>query len=54
MNRGHGTAGSFGALLEDMGISGATTVSFAAATYGLVMGSLIGGLLAKTLIENKK
>ncbi len=51
---GHGTAGSFGPLLEDMGISGATTVSFAAATFGLVMGSFIGGFVAKTLIDNKK
>ena len=48
---GHGTAGSFGPILEDMGIKGATTVSFAAATFGLVMGSLIGGVVAKTLIE---
>lgn len=51
---GHGTAGSFGPLLEEMGIAGATTVSFASATFGLVMGSLIGGLVAKTLIEKNK
>ncbi|WP_024615794.1 sodium/glutamate symporter [Clostridium sp. Ade.TY] len=50
---GHGTAGSFGPLLEQMGISGATTISFAAATFGLVMGSLIGGIVAKNLIERK-
>ncbi|MBY0755088.1 sodium/glutamate symporter [Clostridium sardiniense] len=50
---GHGTAGSFGPLLESMGISGATTVSFASATFGLVMGSLIGGIIAKNLIERK-
>lgn len=48
---GHGTAGSFGPLLEEMGVSGATTVSFASATFGLVMGSFIGGYVAKTLIE---
>ncbi len=51
---GHGTAGSFGPLLEEMGVSGATTVSFASATFGLVMGSLIGGFVAKNLIERKK
>lgn len=51
---GHGTAGSFGPLLEDMGIKGATTVSFASATFGLVMGSFIGGFVAKTLIDRKK
>lgn len=48
---GHGTAGSFGPLLEKMGIAGATTVSFASATFGLVMGSFIGGFVAKNLIE---
>ncbi|MEW8994614.1 sodium/glutamate symporter [Clostridium sp.] len=47
---GHGTAGSFGPILEGMGISGATTVSFASATFGLVMGSIIGGFIARTLI----
>ncbi len=51
---GHGTAGSFGPLLEELGINGATTVSFAAATFGLVMGSFIGGFVAKNLIENYK
>lgn len=50
---GHGTAGSFGPLLEEMGVSGATTVSFASATFGLVMGSFIGGFVAKNLIERK-
>lgn len=47
---GHGTAGSFGPILEEMGIAGATTVSFASATFGLVMGSIIGGFIARTLI----
>ena len=51
---GHGTAGSFGPLLEEMGVSGAITVSFASATFGLVMGSFIGGFVAKSLIENYK
>ncbi|MGL5353517.1 MAG: sodium/glutamate symporter [Clostridium sp.] len=48
---GHGTAGSFGPLLEASGIAGATTVSFASATFGLIMGSFLGGFVAKTLIE---
>lgn len=48
---GHGTAGSFGPLLEDMGVSGATTVAFASATFGLVVGSFLGGFVAKSLIE---
>lgn len=51
---GHGTAGSFGPLLENLGVNGATTVSFASATFGLVMGSFIGGFVAKNLIENYK
>lgn len=51
---GHGTAGSFGPLLEELGVVGATTVSFASATFGLVMGSFIGGFVAKGLIDNYK
>lgn len=50
---GHGTAGSFGPLLEDFGVAGASVVAMASATFGLVMGSMIGGPLAKTLIERK-
>ncbi|WP_300383702.1 sodium/glutamate symporter [Clostridium sp.] len=51
---GHGTAGSFGPLLESIGVKGATTVSFASATFGLIMGSILGGFIAKTLIERNK
>lgn len=48
---GHGTAGAFGPVLEDFKISGATTICTAAATFGLIFGSLIGGPLGKRLIE---
>ncbi len=48
---GHGTAGAFGPILEDFGVSGATTLCTAAATYGLIAGSVIGGPIAKSLIE---
>ncbi|MGL4875764.1 MAG: sodium/glutamate symporter [Clostridium sp.] len=51
---GHGTAGSFGPLFEGMGIKGATSVAFAAATFGLIAGSFLGGVVAKSLIERKK
>lgn len=51
---GHGTAGSFGPMLEDMGVAGATTVSMASATFGLIMGSIVGGLVARNLIINHK
>ena len=48
---GHGTAGAFGPVLEDFGISGATTVCTAAATFGLVAGSLMGGPIGNRLIK---
>ena len=48
---GHGTAGAFGPVLEDLNIKGATTICTAAATFGLIFGSLIGGPLGKRLIE---
>lgn len=51
---GHGTAGSFGPILEGLGITGATTVSVASATFGLIMGSIIGGLVARNLILRHK
>lgn len=49
---GHGTAGAFGPLLENMGVSGASTLTTAAATFGLVAGSLIGGPIGRRLIES--
>ena len=48
---GHGTAGAFGPVLEDFGISGATTVCTAAATFGLIAGSLMGGPVGNRLIK---
>lgn len=48
---GHGTAGAFGPVLEDFNIQGATTICTAAATFGLIVGSLIGGPLGKRRIE---
>ena len=48
---GHGTAGACGPVLEDLNIKGATTICTAAATFGLIFGSLIGGPLGKRLIE---
>lgn len=49
---GHGTAGAWGAVLEnDHGIQGAITLGIACATFGLVIGGLIGGPLAKWLIQ---
>ena len=49
---GHGTAGAWGAVLEsEHGVQGAMTLGIACATFGLVIGGLIGGPLAKWLIQ---
>ncbi|MFC3903741.1 glutamate:Na+ symporter, ESS family [Acinetobacter marinus] len=49
---GHGTAGAWGHILETKyGLEGATTLGMASATFGLVIGGLIGGPVAKFLIE---
>lgn len=48
---GHGTAGAFGPVLEDFGVQGATTVCTAAATFGLIAGSLMGGPVGNRLIK---
>lgn len=48
---GHGTAGAFGPVLEDFGVSGATTVCTAAATFGFIAGSLMGGPIGNRLIK---
>ena len=51
---GHGTAGAFGPVLEDFGVSGATTLCTAAATFGLLAGSIIGGPIGNRLVSKKK
>lgn len=48
---GHGTSGSFGPVLESVGVKGATSVAIAAATYGLVAGSMLGGPIATKKIK---
>ena len=50
---GHGTAASFGPLLEKAGVSGASAVSIASATFGLVAGCVIGGPTAVSRIRQK-
>lgn len=51
---GHGLAASMAPVVEATGVDGALTVGMAAATYGLIAGSLIGGPLATRLIERNK
>ena len=53
MAGGHGTAGGFSSVLEHMGLSGAATISMAAATFGLIAGSMIGGPIAERLIRRR-
>lgn len=47
---GHGTSGAFGPVFEDFGLEGATTLCTAAATFGLIIGSVIGGPVGRRLI----
>ncbi|QZY56510.1 sodium/glutamate symporter [Crassaminicella profunda] len=51
MTGGHGTSGAFGPEFEKAGVIGATTVAMASATFGLIVGSMLGGPIAKRLIE---
>ena len=53
MTGGHGTAAGFASVLEGMGLSGAGTIGMAAATFGLIAGSMIGGPLAERIISKK-
>lgn len=53
MSGGHGTSGGFSPLLESMGLTGASSITMACATFGLVAGSMIGGPLAELLIRKK-
>lgn len=50
---GHGTSVAFGPLFEGFGVEGATTLCTAAATFGLIAGSLMGGPIGRNLIERK-
>jgi len=53
MTGGHGTAGGFAGILEEMGLHGAGTIGMAAATFGLIAGSMVGGPLANHIIRTK-
>ena len=52
---GHGTAGAWGSVLEQQyNVTGATTLGMACATFGLVIGGVMGGPLAKRLVMRHK
>ena len=53
MTGGHGTSGGFESILEGMGLHGAGTIGMAAATFGLIAGSMLGGPLAERIIRTK-
>ena len=53
MTGGHGTAGGFAGVLEGLGLHGAGTIGMAAATFGLIAGSMLGGPLAEFIIHKK-
>lgn len=49
---GHGTAGAWGEVLEmQHGIQGAIVLGMASATFGLIIGGIVGGPVAKFLIK---
>ena len=54
MSGGVGSAAAFGPTFESLGAEAATTVGVAAATFGLFVGSLVGGPVAKRLIDKYK
>lgn len=54
MSGGHGTAGGFAPVLASMGLRGADSITLAAATFGLVAGSLVGGPLGELLVRRMR
>lgn len=51
MTGGHGTAGAFAPIFEQAGAKGSESIAMAAATFGLIFGSLLGGPIAQRLIK---
>lgn len=50
---GHGTAIAWGQFAEAAGLEGAAAIGLAFATFGLVAGGIIGGPIARQLIERR-
>ena len=53
MTGGHGNAAAFAPIAQEMGAQGAVSVAVAAATFGLVAGSIIGGPIGNRIITKK-
>lgn len=47
---GHGTSAAIAPTIEELGITGASTVAIASATFGLIAGSMLGGPISNRLI----
>lgn len=54
MTGGHGVSGGMAPLVEAHGVERAETVAYTAATFGLLMGSLIGGPVGDRLIKRNR
>lgn len=48
---GHATSAAFGPILEQVGLENGTTISIAAATFGLIGGGIIGGPVGERLVH---
>lgn len=53
MTGGHGTAGAWGPTLEEAGLESGAVIALAAATFGVIMGSLIGGPIGSARIKRR-
>ena len=55
LSGGHGTGAAWGkTFAEDYGFANATEIAMACATFGLVLGGLVGGPVAKFLLRNRQ
>lgn len=54
MTGGHGNAAAFAPLAVGMGVSSAMEVAIAAATFGLVAGSMLGGPIGNLLVSRQR
>lgn len=50
---GHGNAAAFGPIAENAGVKAASAVALASATYGLIVGSLLGGPVGDFIIKKR-
>ncbi len=51
LSGGHGTAAALGSMAEGLGVHDAVTIGLACATFGLIIGGLLGGPVSSFLIK---